>query len=130
VTGKFVLLSVGLLAASCVSLRSAGAVTVPEITSSIAQFDGKTVRMRGWLDVCQDLSCGLFASKEAAIERQYGEHMLSIGSTPEFDDEAVGRGPAEVVIVARMSADCRTKYVCMDRAHDLRPIAIRFLRKI
>jgi hypothetical protein len=129
VIAKLIPLAIVLATSGCVSLRSAGALTVAEVTSSIVQLDGKTVTVRGWLDVCQHLSCGLFPSKEAAIERQYGDQMLSIASTPDFDDQAEGRGPAEVLLVARVSADFRTKYICMDRAHELQPIAIRFLRK-
>ncbi len=113
----------------CVSLQTSGALAVSDVTSDMTRFNGKTVRIRGWIDRCENLSCGLFASKEAAIQRQYGEHMLSIGSNPEFDDQAVGRGPAEVILVARVSDRCRTRYICMDRASELVPLAVRFLRK-
>ena len=114
---------------ACVSLRSAGALNVPEVVANFAAYDGRTVRVRGWLDTCQMLSCGLFATKEEALNRGYGEHMLSVGSTPDFDDQAVGRGPAEVIIVARVNSDCRSKFICMDRANELEPLAIKFLGK-
>ena len=113
----------------CVSLRAQDALTVREVSSNLVGLHGKTVRVRGWLDRCQYYSCHLFATKEGATNPSSGDDHLSIGATPEFNAQALNRGPAEVIIVARANADCRTKYVCMDRAHELEPLAIRFLGK-
>ena len=117
-----------LAASSCVSLRTEHALTVTEVSANLVGLHGKTIRVRGWLDRCEHYSCHLFATKEGAANRS-GDDALSIASTQAFDKLALYRGPAEVILVARANADCRTKYVCMDRAHVLEPLAIRFLGK-
>jgi hypothetical protein len=118
-----------LATSGCVSLRTHDALTVRDVNSNLVGLHGKTIRVRGWLDRCQYYSCHLFATKEGATNPSSSDDVLSIGATEEFNEQALNRGPAEVIIVARANADCRTKYVCMDRAHELEPIAIRFLGK-
>ena len=123
-------LTLSLALGACVTAQPAQVATISQLTSNLAAFDGQVVLVHGWLDECEDLSCGLFASKSEAEERQYGPQMLSIGSTVSFDDKAVGKGPAEVLLKARVDATCRREdIVCMDRASELRPISIRFLGK-
>ncbi len=110
-------------------------VSVAQITSNFAAYNGQIVDVRGWLDVCEPLSCHLFASRRESEERKPGNHWLSIASTREFDRLAVGKGPAEVVIRAKVDGTCRLPrndgymIVCTDRAPELRPISIKFVDK-
>jgi hypothetical protein len=117
------------LVLGCATVSQPPKVTVTQVTSNFAAYDGQVVLVRGWLDECHELSCGLFASRAEAVKRQYGDQMLSIGSTRSFDDKAVGRGPVEIVLKVKVDGECRLNQniICTDRAHELVPISVRIL---
>jgi hypothetical protein len=119
-----------LVLAACAAVQNQPSLTVRDVAGDIHRFDGRVVTIRGWLDECKQLSCGLFQTREEATAHQYGNHMLSIGSTKSFDRQALDRGPAEVILRARVDAACRDpEVVCMDRASELVPVSVRFLEK-
>jgi hypothetical protein len=103
-------------------------MTVREIVQNARVLDGREVVVSGWLEQCQPLSCGLYAS--AAEVRKDFPYYLSIGPSRWFDAFARRAGAANVVLRARVHDRCisepSTQVVaaCADRAGSLEPLAL------
>jgi hypothetical protein len=136
------------------SLLLAGCVTPPSSTEHVwtvdqafqhaAKLDGRTILVRGWLPRCGGLDCTLYSSKTAADrfwENRGHNRILSIGAAPEFDRVIRSQVPAEIVLRARVNADCLRKneirnpdgtidiILCADRTDDLIPLQIISVRR-
>jgi hypothetical protein len=119
------LLPVALLLVSFPSHAAPVALSVTEVIARHRELNGRQVIVRGWLDRCRTLSCGLFASRKAAVIHRYGDDMLSIGWSKAFDRELLNRGPVEILLRARVNDTCmRPEIICLDRADELQPIKI------
>jgi hypothetical protein len=107
-------------------------VTVEQLIAHHAEFDGRRIRVRGFLSECRDETCVL-ASKPLgsggvdAWEKRGGK-ALSIAYDPLFDRATSGFKDRPVVFEAVFSDLCRQpppkpgwKIICIDRAAELTP---------
>jgi len=120
---RFLLMA--LLAAAPVLAETLTPLSVVEVMTRKAELDGKVVTVRGWLDRCANLSCGLYPTREAA--RSSGNRpFLSIGASPVVDNHLDLVRNAEVVIEARFDAKCvpPSDYICLDRVPELDPVRL------
>ena len=112
---------------------------VNEVLVNVDALNGKTVRVSGYLGVCEGYDCGLFQDKRhientdrwltSLRSGKSGDHpgdWLGVGGSPEFDATAKPFNHSYVVITARVSNQCRFqgKPACTDRAEDLIPLKI------
>jgi len=114
--------------AGCVTGSIERPMTVREIVQNARVLDGREVVVSGWLEQCQPLACGLYAS--AAEVRTDVPYYLSIGSSRWFDAFARRAAPTNVVLRARVHDRCisdpstQVIAVCADRAGSLEPLAL------
>ena len=105
-------------------------------------LDGKTVTVRGWVQNCERLSCGLHDSRAEYRRNLSPEPVpgpgdphglgfhLSIGASQWFDEEAALNAPSYVVMTARVDTRCMNVpkdgliAACTDRPNTLAPIKI------
>jgi hypothetical protein len=93
------------------------ATTIAAIRANPKRFDGQVVRLSGWVNRCQPLSCAI-DERAATAAKGPGEH-LSIASDDKFDTTLKPLLPTYVEFDARVSAACLSTQVCTDRAADL-----------
>jgi hypothetical protein len=97
------------------------ALTVDEVVERHHELDGQAIRVRGWLTLCQPLSCSLSSSP------QRGDGFsLSIGGSDSFDRAVAGLIGRKIVVDAKLDAKCLHIQVdaelpsdvllCLDRA--------------
>jgi len=114
--------------AGCVTVPIERPMTVREIVQNAHVLDGRVIVVSGWLEQCQPLSCGLYAS--AAEVRKDSPYYLSIGSSRWFDAFARRAGPTNVVLRVRVHDRCisdpsiQVIAACADRAGSLEPLAL------
>lgn len=122
----------------CATPGPPGAVSVADVVRNIHAWNGTVVSVEGWLGECEGLDCGLFSSLvDARLVAARGngdprwldvlKHSLSIGYDKRFDRQAAPLQFRHVIMVARVSDDCRdppATTICVDRVDDLRPVAI------
>jgi hypothetical protein len=99
------------------------ATTIAAIRANPKRFDGQVVRLSGWLNRCQRLSCSI-DERSATSHGGAGEH-LSIGSNQKFDDTIRPLLPTYVEFDARVNAACLTAEVCIDRGPELTIVQLR-----
>jgi len=92
-------LPISLLALSgCVAGLTERPLSVREVMENARALDGQEIVVSGWLQQCQRLSCGIYASaKEAEKDWPY---YLSIGSSRWFDTFAQRAAPTRIVLRA------------------------------
>ena len=151
--GRWYLALAVLALASCTTTRTRHVWSVREVVQNRQSLDGKTITIRGWLEDCRYLSCGLYDSAEEArrardpdrIPLPGDEHgigyYLSLGGYPWFDREAAEHacrrlrsqsrcGGIYVDLIARVDDRCMSDPVegwialCTDRPDTLVPIRI------
>jgi hypothetical protein len=93
------------------------ATTIIAIRANPKRFDGQVVRVSGWVNRCQPLSCQI-DERSATSPGGAGGH-LSIGQNQKFDDTMRSLVPTYVEFDARVNAACLTGQVCLDRAPEL-----------
>lgn len=96
--------------------------TIAAIRANPSKFDGRVVRLHGYVNRCQPLDCGIeerpSAGNAAAAER------LSIAADPRFDAIIKPLLPTYVELDARLSASCLIGF-CTDRAPVLTIVSLR-----
>ena len=99
------------------------ATTIAAILANPGKFDGRLVRLHGFVNACQPLSCKIH---ERASNAAGGEGQgLSIAADSKFDDVVRPLVPTYVEFDARFSAACRTGQLCADRAPELTIVSLR-----
>jgi hypothetical protein len=97
--------------------------TIAAIRANPKKFDGRVVRLTGWVNQCKPLTCWI---EERAVGAQGGPGAhLSIGTNPKFDATIRPLIPTYVEFDARFSATCLTAEVCLDRAPELTITSLR-----
>ena len=90
-------------------------LTVNQVTDHIREFDGRVVRIKGWLEQCRGIECVLRGRDHAT---------LSIAKGP-FDRQLDEDAPADVVLLAKVDATCYSgREICLDRTPDLQVIKV------
>ena len=113
---------------ACVAGPTARPLTVREVVENAHAFDGKEIVVTGWLEQCQRLSCGIFASAEE-VEKDF-PYYLSIGRSSWFDAFAQYAAPRRITLRARLHDRCisnpATQIIaaCADRGGTLEPLAL------
>ena len=115
------------VAAFAVPQAEPSLITIPNLVAQHAAFDGKTVRVRGFLSQCADENCALtsapYDGRNLRAWHDRGGRLLSIGADPAFDQQTAGFANRAVVIRARFRDDClRPQTLCSDRAPTLQPL--------
>lgn len=105
------------------------ATTIAAIRADPKKFDGQTVRLHGYVNRCQPLSCWI-EERPTTSAAGPGEH-LSIGTNPKFDATIKPLLPTYVEFDARVDATCLTPSagneikVCADRVPELTIVSLR-----
>jgi hypothetical protein len=99
------------------------AATISAIRANPGKFDGKVVRLSGWVNRCARLSCAI-EERPASAPGGPGER-LSIAGDSKFDAIVGPIAPTPVEFDARVDARCLTTTVCSDRAPVLTVISLR-----
>jgi hypothetical protein len=99
------------------------ATTIAAIRANPKKFDGQVVRLHGYLNRCQPLSCSIDERAASALGGP-GEH-LSIAADQKFDDRLKPLIPSYVEFDARFDASCLATTTCSDRAPELTIVALR-----
>jgi hypothetical protein len=99
------------------------AATIAAIRANPKRFDGQVVRLSGWVNRCQRLSCSI-DERPAISHGGAGEH-LSIEENQKFDDVIRPLLPTYVEFDARVNAACLTTQVCIDRGPELTIVQLR-----
>ena len=140
---KHWLLALAVLAlASCVTQPDGTVWSVRQVMDNPEAAEGKVINVRGWVQHCERLGCGLYDSREEYRRSQDPDRGpgpgdpeglgfdLSIGTSAWFDEEAALNAPSYVVMTVRVDGRCMNdpKYgiiaACTDRSDTLVPIRI------
>jgi hypothetical protein len=97
--------------------------TIAAIRANPKRFDGQIVRLHGWVNSCQPMSC-LLDERAANAPAGRGQ-SLSIDDNPKFDGAIRPLLPTYVEFDARFDARCLTIEVCLDRAPMLSIVSLR-----
>ena len=103
--------------------------TIAAIRANPKKFDGKIVRLHGYVNRCQRLSCGV--EEGLATAPAGAGERLSIAADPRFDAMITPLIPTYVEFDARVDATClvspsgSTITVCTDRAPVLTIVTLR-----
>ena len=103
--------------------------TIAAIRADPKKFDGQIVRMHGYVNSCQPLSCDV--SERAASDPAGAGKILSIATDPKFDSIVKPLLPTYVEFDARLDATCLippkagTITVCADRVPELTVVSLR-----
>jgi hypothetical protein len=98
------------------------ATTIAAIRSNPQKFSGQVVRLTGWVNSCQSLSCAI--DERPAADRKGAGQRLSIAADPRFDRTIEPLLPTYVEFDARFDAACVVG-VCTDRAPVLTVVSLR-----
>lgn len=93
------------------------ATTIAAVRADPRKFDGQVVRLSGWVNRCERLSCSI-DERSVTSPGGAGAH-LSIASDDKFDSTLKPLLPTYVEFDARVSAACLTTQACTDRAPEL-----------
>ena len=93
------------------------ATTIAAIRANPKKFDQQVVRLSGWVNRCERLSCSI-DERSTTSAGGAGEH-LSIASDDKFDSTLKPLLPTYVEFDARVNAACLTTQTCTDRAPEL-----------
>jgi len=101
-------------------------VTIEEVRRDPRHWDGKWVRIEGWVNRCWPTDCAL---AERLAARPINQGMtLSFESQNTFDEWIKPMLPARVSVSARIDATCLVDQVCIDRAPVLRGMIVQPLQ--
>ena len=113
-------------------------LSVPDLVAHKAEFQGKTVEVRGWMGECKPLGCFIHSTLAGAKKSELDPDRrtwLSIGSVGRaFDDRAIRLRGKEVLLRGRFDGTCLSNdeasaspsgdfsiTVCADRANEIQP---------
>jgi hypothetical protein len=105
------------------------ATTIAAIRANPKKFDGQIIRLHGYVNACQPLSCHI-QERLATAPGGVGA-ALSIGADKKFDDTVRPLLPTYVEFDARVDATClirstgNTIRVCADRVPELTVVTLR-----
>jgi hypothetical protein len=97
--------------------------SIAAIRANPKKFDGQLVRLQGYVNACQKLSCAI-DQRPATAQGGPGER-LSIADDAKFDAFVTPLLPTYVEFDARLDATCLTGAPCADRAPTLTVITLR-----
>ena len=103
--------------------------TIAAIRSNPRKYNGQVVRLTGWVNSCQRLSCGI--NERPASDPKGAGDGLSIGDDAKFDQTIAPLLPTYVEFDARFDARCLIHsqgneiVVCTDRAPVLTVVSLR-----
>ena len=106
-----------LLAAAPPNFPAATPLTIEQVRADPRLWDGKWVRLQGYVHRCNRLDCVL-----AEFPRG-GGMFLSFASAPSFDAWIAPQLPAKVEVTARVDAGCLIN-ICTDRAPVLQQVYV------
>jgi hypothetical protein len=113
---------------ACVAGPTERPLTVQHVVENARALDGREVVVSGWMEQCQRLSCGIFASA-AEVDKDF-PYYLSIGPSRWFDPLAQRAAPGPIVMRARVHDRCisdpATQIIaaCSDRNGTLEPLSL------
>jgi hypothetical protein len=105
------------------------ATTIAAILANPKKFDKQLVRIHGWVNKCQPLSCGI--AERSANDASAAGQRLSIATNPKFDATVKPLLPTYVEFDARVDATCLVPSsgnaitICADRAPELTIVSLR-----
>jgi hypothetical protein len=99
------------------------ATTIAAIHANPSKFDGRVVRLQGWVNKCQPLSCAI--EEHAARSPGGAGQGVSIAADSKFDGTIGPLLPTYVEFDARLDATCLTTTGCTDRAPILTIVSLR-----
>ena len=99
--------------------------TIAEVHRNPAHWNGKWIRLEGWINRCWSTDCTV-AENLAARPINQGK-ALSFETQKSFDDWVRPMLPMRVSVVARLDATCLLE-VCLDRAPHLREMHVEALK--
>jgi hypothetical protein len=103
--------------------------TIAAVRANPKKFDGQIVRLHGYVNACQRLSCGV--EERLATAPNGAGQRLSIAGDAKFDATVTPLLPTYVEFDARVDATClisssgNTITVCADRAPVLTVVSLR-----
>jgi len=110
-----------LLAAAPANFPPAERATIAHIYADPMAWDARWVRLQGWVDSCNRLSCRLYEGpRKAGLS-------LSFEAIETFDEWLKPQLPAEIEVTAYVDATC-IRGVCTDRAPELRRMHAESIR--
>ena len=95
--------------------------TIEEVRRDPRRWDGKWVQLEGWVHRCNRLDCSV------AERPRNGGLTLGFESADSFDKWIGPLLPAQVIVVARVDAQCLVN-ICTDRAPHLRDPFVQTVR--
>lgn len=112
-----------ILLAAWVAFAAPPTATIAEVRAHPSHFAGRRIRLVGWVNSCQPLDCSI---SEALSVRPSGRgKRISLEEDQTLDASLDASIPAKVELEATFDDGCMTKYICMDRAPELRAVHIR-----
>jgi hypothetical protein len=117
-------LAVILVAVPAIAVSAPPVMDVEEVIDQHHALSGKTVRVKGWLTVCQPLSCWI-----SSRNNKRAPH-LSIGDSRSFDREVASLIGQKITLEAQLNPKClhvrvdppndrRSELGCLDRGDEL-----------
>ena len=104
----------------------ATSVTIQDVRRDSRKWDGKRVRIEGWINRCWPTDCAL---AERLAARPVNQGMtLSFEEQKSFDQWVRPMLPLRARVTARIDASCLVTAVCLDRAPVLRGVIIEALQ--
>ena len=123
------MIAVGLMLAAATPeapiARCASAIcTVAEVKPNVVEWDGRELRVSGWLSGCHRTQvCQLKPNPDAPYEQ-----TLTIDFVERIEP-ALGRLDGKrVVLLARVTDECSGENICVDRAPELIPLSVERAR--
>jgi hypothetical protein len=101
-------------------------VTIEDVRRDPRRWDGKWVRLEGWINRCWPTDC-VIAERLAARPINQGM-TLSFESQPTFDRWVKPMLPLRAKVVAKIDATCLVDSVCLHRAPVLRGMIVEALQ--
>ena len=97
--------------------------SIAAIRANPKKFDGELVRLHGWVNRCQALSCSI--EERAANSAGGPGSNLSIAEDDKFESVIRPLLPTYVEFDARVNAACLIAQVCLDRSPELTIVTLR-----
>ena len=97
--------------------------TIAAIRANPSKFDGRLVRLTGWVNACQPSSCAI--DEHAASAPGGAGQRLSVAEDKKFDGIIRPLLPTFVEFDARLNAECPTAAVCSDPGPVLTIVTLR-----
>jgi hypothetical protein len=108
------------------AIRPATPVTIEDVLREPRRWDGKWVRIEGWINRCWATDCTL---AENLAARPINQGMsLSFEEQKTFDEWVKPMLPLRARVTAKIDATCVAEAVCIDRAPVLRGMIVEALQ--